>query len=340
MNRECVIYEKNRIYGSRLMTAMTKRAAMRFKVQMFTDREQFEGYIRNNKPDVLLTGEESYYDDIRKLYAGRIIVLVDEYADNNSIEESYGQNVVGVYRYQSSDMLYKEVIKEGQLVRKKESSQINTIVVYSPVYAEPKVAFVLNLAKVFGERYKVLYLNLEEFSGLDEILADMGKGTLSDALYYYRQGKGAAVDKIKETINTVAGFDYIAPMKCADDVSSIEPEEILDFIDCIGKASAYDIIILDISEAVRDKWKILESVSCSYMPVRDDYISARKIAQFETYYGGTGKEGILDNTIKIRLPEGEGSVNADFWDKLQTGGMYRYVKKLTEQWEASVGGDK
>jgi len=340
VNRECVIYEKDRVYGSRLMTAITKRAAMRFKVQMFTEREQLESYIRNNKPDVLLTGEESYYDDIRKFYSGRIIVLVDEYEDNTCIEESYGQNVVGVYRYQSSDMIYKEVIKGGQLVRKRESSQVNTIVLYSPVYAEPKAAFVLTLAKVFGESYKVLYLNLEEFSGLDEILSDMGKGNLSDALYYYRQGKGAAIDKIKETINTAAGFDYIAPMKCADDVSGIESEEILDFIDCIGKALAYDIIILDISEAVCDKWKILENVSCCYMPVRDDYISARKIAQFETYYGGTGKEGILDNTIKIRLPEGEGSVNADFWDKLLTGGMYRYVKKLAEQWEASVEGDK
>lgn len=340
MSRECVIYEKNRIYGGRLMTAIEKRAAMRFKVQMFTDREQFEGYIRNNTPDVLLTGEESYYDDIRKLYAGRVIVLVDEYADNNNMEERYGHDVVGVYRYQNSDMLYKELIKAGQLVRKKETALINTIVVYSPVYAEPKAAFVLNLAKVFGERYKVLYLNLEEFSGLDEILSDMGNGTLSDAIYYYQQGKGTAIDKIRETINTVAGFDYIAPVKCAEDVSGIEPEEMLDFIDCIGKALAYDIIILDISEAVRDKWKILENVSCYYMPVKDDYISARKIAQFDTYYGGTGKEGILDNTIKVRLPEGEGRVNADFWDKLQTGGMYRYVKKLTEQWEASVGGDK
>lgn len=340
MNRECVIYEKNRTYGNRLMSAMSKRAAMRFKVQMFTDREQFENYIKNNEPDVLLTGEESYYGEIKRLYSGRIIVLMDEHADCGSIKDIYGQDVVGVYRYQSGDLLYKEVIKEGKLVRKKEQSSVNTIAVYSPVYAEPKSAFVLNLGKVLGEKYKVLYLNLEEFSGLDEVLPDMEKGTLSDAIYYYRQGKSAAIEKIKEIISTEAGFDYIAPVKCAEDISQIESEEMLDFIDCIGKELAYDIIILDISEAVRDKWKILESVSRFYMPIKDDYMSSRKIAQFETYYGCTGKEEILDNTVKIRLPEGEENINPHFWDKLQAGGMYRYVKKLTEQWEASVGGNK
>ncbi len=340
MNRECVIYEKNMEYGNRLMSAISKRAAMRFKVQMFTDREQFEGYIKNNEPDMLLTGEESYYDDIREMYSGRIIVLVDEQADSSCINEIYGQDVIGVYRYQSSDMLYKEVIKEGRLVRKKEQTSANTIAVYSPVYAEPKSAFVLNLGKVLGEKYKVLYLNLEEFSGLGEILPDMEKGTLSDAMYYYRQGKSAAIEKIKGTIGTTAGFDYIAPVKCAEDISGIEPEEMLDFIGCIGNELAYDVIILDISEAVHDKWKILENVSQFYMPIKDDYISARKIEQFETYYGGTGKEAILDNTVKVRLPEGEENVNPDFWDKLQAGGMYRYVKKLTEQWEASVGGNK
>lgn len=340
MNRECVIYEKNRTYGNRLMSAVSKRAAMRFKVQMFTDREQLESYIKSNEPDVLLTVEESYYGDIRKLYSGRIIVLMDEHIDSSGIEELYGQDVVGVYRYQNSDMLYKEIIKEGQLVRKKEQAFVNTIAVYSPVYAEPKSAFILSLCKALGEKYNVLYMNFEEFSALDDILPDMEKGNLSDALYYYRQGKRTAVEKIKEIIGTTAGFDYIAPVKCAEDIGGTEADEMLDFIDCIGRELAYDVIVLDISEAVRDKWKILENVSCFYMPVKDDYVSARKIAQFETYYGGTGREEILDNAVKLRLPEGEGSIRPDFWDRLQAGGMYRYVKKLAEQWEASVGGNK
>lgn len=340
MNRECVIYEKNRTYGNRLMSVLSKRAAMRFRVQMFTDREQFESYIKNNEPDVLLTGEESYYGDIKKIYSGRIIVLMEEYADSDSIKDIYGQDAIGVYRYQSSDLLYKEVIKGGKLIRKKARASVDTIAVYSPVYAEPKSAFVMNLGKVLGEKYKVLYLNFEEFSGLDEILPDMEKGTLSDAIYYYRQGKNTAIEKIRETISTVAGFDYIAPVKCAEDISGIETEEMLDFIDCIGRELAYEVIILDISEAVRDKWKILESSGCFYMPIKDDYMSVKKIAQFETYYGCTGREEILDNTVKIRLPEGEGNINPDFWDKLKAGGMYRYVKKLAEQWEASVGGNK
>lgn len=336
MNRECVIYEKNREYGSRLMTAVAQRAAMRFRVQLFTDREHLESYIKSNEPDVLLTGEECYYEGIRKMYQGRIIMLLDEPEDSDSVEKLYGQNVVGVYRYQSSEILYKEVAKGGGLVRKKGSDSVNTITVYSPVYAEPKVTFVLTLAKVLGEKYKVLYLNLEEFSGLDELLPDVERGTLSDAIYYYRQGKAAALDKIKQIINTVSGFDYITPVKCAEDISSIEPEEMLDFIDCIGKEMAYDVVILDVSESVREKWKILESSTRLYMPVKDDYISARKIACFETYYGGTGKEGILDNTVKVRLPEGEGGVSTEFWSKIHMGGMYRYVKKLTEQWEVSV----
>ena len=82
-----------------------------------------------------------------------------------------------------------------------------------------RTAFALNIAKVVSEKYKVLYMNLEEFSGLDEILISDNGTTLSDAFYYYRQGKQQSYEKISSTIHCCEGINYISPVICAEDIS-------------------------------------------------------------------------------------------------------------------------
>lgn len=83
-------------------------------------------------------------------------------------------------------------------------------------------------------------MNLEEFSGLDEILISDNGTTLSDAFYYYRQGKQQSYEKISSTIHCCEGIDYISPVICAEDISFMEIEDIVGFIECVGKGGGYE----------------------------------------------------------------------------------------------------
>ncbi len=77
----------------------------------------------------------------------------------------------------------------------------------------------------------------------------------------------------------------------------------------------------------------MECCSTIYMPVRNDYLSERKILEFETYFYGIGMSKMLDRIEKVRLPECESGVDREFWEKIKSGGMYRFVKKILERSE-------
>ncbi len=42
---------------------------------------------------------------------------------------------------------------------------------------------------------------------------------------------------------------------------------------------------------------------------------------------------MLDRIEKVRLPECESGVDREFWKKIKSGGMYRFVKKILERSE-------
>ena len=60
--------------------------------------------------------------------------------------------------------------------------------VYSPVGRCLKTSFALTIGKLLAQEERVLYLNLEEFSGLSVLMKEEYKSDLSDLLYFYNGG--------------------------------------------------------------------------------------------------------------------------------------------------------
>lgn len=76
-----------------------------------------------------------------------------------------------------------------------------------------KTSFALTLGQILAKEKAVLYLNLEEYAGFEEL---MGKGfsqNLSDLLYFVRQENGNLIYKMNGMIQTVNNLDYIPPVR-------------------------------------------------------------------------------------------------------------------------------
>ena len=199
------------------MHAMSMKANQQFNIELFTQKDAFEKYLRDGSPTVAMVSESGFYDGISDLYDGSLVVLTEE-PENETDAKRFGSNATAVYRYQPMDRIYRELMVHSDLQPKKRLDTFDVIGIYSPINVMPKTEFALNIAKVLSEKYKVLYINFEEFSGLDEILVSTDDITLSDALYYYRQQRDNAAEKIMGTIRSVDGIDYIAPVMCAEDI--------------------------------------------------------------------------------------------------------------------------
>ena len=125
--------------------------------------------------------------------------------------------------------------------------------------------------------------------------------------------------------------NFIPPVMCAEDLSYVDSKELITFFEQLGNMFGYEMIVVDISTAVRQPWDMLDMCSTVYIPEKSDYISKEKLKCFETYYSSIGREYSFDRFELIRLPEGENDMKPDFWEKCGYSGMCRYVRKMLEK---------
>lgn len=78
MNRTCAIYDNNENYARRLMHAMSMKANQQFNIELFTQKDAFEKYLRDGSPTVAMVSESGFYDGISDLYDGSLVVLTEE----------------------------------------------------------------------------------------------------------------------------------------------------------------------------------------------------------------------------------------------------------------------
>ena len=99
----------------------------------------------------------------------------------------------GVYKYQSADAIIREVMacyctRTAEPASSQVGSKSILIGVYSPINRCLKTSFSLVLGQVLAKDQQVLYLSLEDCSGLSKIMGQSGPGDFSDVLYYYSRG--------------------------------------------------------------------------------------------------------------------------------------------------------
>jgi hypothetical protein len=300
-----------------------------FVVQLFTGEEELHSYLNHNQPEVLLISEEGYTYEIGRKHEGRLLVLMDEEEEGRC--RQYGENAIGIYKYQSAEKILREVIHNSAGNIKDYRDCVDILGVFSPAKIDAIASFALSTAKVLSEQKHVLYINLEEFSGLNDILPAVHDMTLSDALYYYRQNNGNVNQKVTSTICSSGGIDYIPPVQCAEDIAFVDTGQILNFVNDIGRSEGYDVVVMDISYAIKQQWKLISGCKKVYMPIRNDYISVKKQQSFEAYFLAAGMENILEHICKVKLPVEECDITAEFWDRIAYGGMYKFVRKLMDE---------
>lgn len=327
--KTCVIYDENEQYGKRLFAGLLKKARTQFNVMLFTGKTELEKCIQELNPDVLLVCEECMDDWMLREYKGNVIILTEEMLINEEMI-FYGKTCSGVYRYQPIEQLYEDIVSRGGLQRSTRLKILDIIGVYSPVNDDKRELFSLALSKAMSEKFKTLYINLSEFSGLSALLPTDNDYNLSDALYFYHQNNEVKKSKMDMTIKSIAGMDYISPVICGEDISDVGAGELADFMEETGELYGYEVIIADISSAVKHPWKLLEVCSRIYVPERADYLSQMKQADFEMYTAGIGMEHVLEQMERIKLPDTGECVTENLWNIMADGRMYRFVKDYIE----------
>ena len=148
----------------------------------------------------------------------------------------------------------------------------------------------------------VLYLNLEEYSGFEQLLDNTYERTLGDLIYYIRQGTTNLSYKMRGMVQSINNLDYLPPPLSPMDIQNTSYEEWMMLINEIVRNSSYETIILDFGDGVADLYALLNECTKIYMPIRNDIMSASKVRHFEHLLELWNYEKVLEKIRKIKLP--------------------------------------
>ena len=315
MKHILAVYDVDPVYAARFAEVVNQKEKIPFEVVAFSSIERLRAFAAEHPVKLLLLGEHVPAEEKESIRAEKVILL----SDNGG--KPVSPSVPCVYKYQSSDAIVREVMtwygeSPGELPEVSGRGLAKVLGVYSPVGRCLKTSFALTMGKLLAQEERVLYLNLEEFSGLSVLMKEEYKSDLSDLLYFYNGGSYNSL-RLSSVVHTMGELDYIPPVRYPEDLDQAGEEAIAGLIRAIAGESAYDTLVVD-------------------MPIREDPVSLAKLKELEQYFSQTGNGMLRERIKRLKLPYHGSFGRGDYIDQLLWGELGDYVRQLLRG--SSVGG--
>ena len=320
-------------YARNFMDYLNRKKNLPFEVQAFTSLESLIAFAKENRIELLLVSADVMCREIRELDVGKLIVLTE------GVQPPELESYTGVYKYQSSAQVVREVmacygeeraVVPAQAPVLKKTTEI--LGVYSPLGRCLKTSFALTLGQILARERSVLYLNLEEYSGFEELFGRSFSGTLSDLLYYVRQGDQNLNARMNGMIQSVGHLDFIPPVQSPPDIRGTPWQDWICLIQEIVLHSSYEVLVLDAGNGIDEVFQLLDLCRRIYMPVRNDRMSLCKIAQYENLVRALDYPQLLTRTTKMKLPfHSDGGGGGSYVEQLVWSELGDYVKELVRK---------
>lgn len=292
----CCILDRSENYAVRLTEYINEGHILPYRTLAFTSVQAVREASKAYDIEIFLFDEAFAAEETDDVDAAVSVILTE----SDTPEENQ------VCRYQSADGVIKDVLGKIDFYGsvRAAASGAKVISVYSPATKCFKTTAALAIAIGCGRMGRALFISLEQFAGLDNILRE-DRGGLSEAIYYFHLGGESACGKILSCTGSTGMFDYLAPVTCADDVADLTCEDIVKLISMLADKGSYQYIITDVGCVFNRPWKLFEISERIVVPEPLDYMGKRKAAQFERYLIMSGRKGIEDKIYSIRFPYNE-----------------------------------
>ena len=156
-----------------------------------------------------------------------------------------------------------------------------------------------DLRSVSGEEWIRLLDMILEKCIYEVVILDLG-----DLLYFLKQERDDWGLKLSAMAARKNGMDYILPMRNEQDLRSVSGEEWIRLLDMILEKCIYEVVILDLGDAVSGLYDILRKCERIYTPYICEGAAEAKLEQYEESLRAAGYADILAKTVKKRVGKG------------------------------------
>lgn len=320
-------------YAYHFMNYLNQKKKIPFEVQAFTNVQKLIDFSKGKHIELLLISQKAMCREIKELDVGKLIIL----SEGDQLPEL--NQYASVYKYQSSADVIREVMAcygeekamiPAQFPVLKKTTEV--LGVYSPLGRCLKTSFALAMGQILAREKAVLYLNLESYSGFEQLLRQKFDHNLSDLLYYIRQDNQNLTLRMQSMIRNIGNLDFIPPVQTPEDIRNTGWKDWQRLIQELVLHSSYEIIILDIGQGIEETLQMLEMCNSIFMPVLSDNLSKCKLEQFEKLLRGGDCKEIMDKLIRVKPPYHKGMLSADhYFEQLSWGELGDYVREILDR---------
>ena len=201
-------------YAFRFMEYLSHKRNIMFEIRVFTTAEKLLQFAESHAIEILLISERSMCDGVACLEVGKLIIL----------SETSGAlpypGCLNIYKYQSSDTVVREIMEsygsENHAANQPASLQnrnLQVYGVYSPVPYDQQLLLSVALGMELAKDRRVLYLNLESFSGFEEFTGQTYEKNISDLIYLFRKNGSGFSHRLNGMIYSIGDLDFLPPVR-------------------------------------------------------------------------------------------------------------------------------
>ena len=222
------------------------RAVVRFlvtsqkqiSVAAFTEEEAFQKATGDY--DLALLGEEFlhlYVENQTEVRIKQILFLSSKAGERMESHETF-------YKFQNMTALLEKICTMNMRKKTDHAGEVaKKTAIYSPIYHDLRLPFALTYAHICSAERKVLFLDLENFSPLSDLItSESAKKDLYDVIYLMESYRGEAFD-ITPFIFTYEGIGMLPTFQNPENIAEITEEQWSNLFNCIEQ-SGYTLVVL------------------------------------------------------------------------------------------------
>lgn len=301
MNQILAVCDSEIAYAYQLVDYLTNKKNFPFQVQLFTSEKTLLEYSLHHPIAVALISQKDYQQQKLEHSIDHILILRENFEDDIS-------DLNTIYKYQSMEVLIKELLewvaKKGTLTRViSDGKNMKLIGIYSPIGKCFKTSFSIVLGQLLSKKHKVLYINMESYSGLEKLLQKEFKTDMAELIYHLQNSKEKFIYHMGSMTGRIGELDLLPPFYSFLDFISVSKDEWFQLFQEIEKGTDYEYIILDLSDAIQGLYDILRLCDMVYTLGREDVFSIAKIEQYENVLKKSNYEDVWKKTKCYTIPE-------------------------------------
>ena len=312
-------------YSNRFTNYLMNHYQNRLELHVYTGCDQFMA-VDSAFLDVLVITDQIIDEVTNRRYP--VIILTDHDKEFNEIEGCEGVYVVEMY--QEVNKIVDEILLHvGDEIRQVKQNGVITrktkvYSVYSLSENEFQLPFAVTLASIISEKKRVLLVDLQENSGLKQLIKEEYVQGLEELLIMSENGRYSS-NRVNACIGHLDKLDYVYPIDNTESLCEMNAATYLNLVKLITQEMDYEIILLNLGARFVGFYELLNYCEDVYLMQKKGGLCQWREFEFIEEINKRGYKSLLEKMTKVELPILSGSTTS--------------CERLIEQWKWNEFGD-